>query len=430
MNSNIVNPGQKYTLPKTLTQLEVGLGWSSTQTGIDVDLDASIIMFDFSGKISDVVYYGKLQSNDGSVIHQGDAVIGDGEGDDEPLMTVETAEARLKDRQTNNIITEISLGMQGDNTALIMIKIYRDIESDGNQWVVHCIGQGAKGRTFADILPQAQNCLRDVMPDIIIDPTPPFPILRKGEIMHLSPTASKFFVGLGWDVAKGHGDIDLDANCILYNIQGNVEEAIFYRNLTSMNRAVVHSGDNLTGEGDGGWDVAKGHGDIDLDANCILYNIQDDEILFVDLSRMKNNVNCLLFTVTSYSGEHFGFVRNAFVRLVDLSTNTVVAHYNISDNPSNSHYTGFIMCAIYRNKQGNWAVNAVGKGGTAKWYKDLLPQCNQEYQILKQKGVLMERDSPPKFQTDNGTWPPRTLHPPPLPNQKSTNQEVGCCLII
>lgn len=72
-----------------LKKIAVGLGWDVRQTGGPAfDLDASAFMLDGNGKLpSDkfFVYYGNLKSPEHSVVHQGDNLTGEGEGDDEVI---------------------------------------------------------------------------------------------------------------------------------------------------------------------------------------------------------------------------------------------------------------------------------------------------------------------------------------------------------
>src|SRR5579884_2581986 len=72
-----------------LTAVTVGLGWDvRTTTGADFDLDASAIAVDASGKVvSDkhFIFYNNTSTPDGSIVHTGDNLTGQGEGDDEQI---------------------------------------------------------------------------------------------------------------------------------------------------------------------------------------------------------------------------------------------------------------------------------------------------------------------------------------------------------
>jgi tellurium resistance protein TerD len=74
-----------------LTAVNVGLGWDvNTFAGGDFDLDASAIMLDAGGRVtpddSGFIFFNNLRSPDGSVVHVGDNLTGQGEGDDEVIQ--------------------------------------------------------------------------------------------------------------------------------------------------------------------------------------------------------------------------------------------------------------------------------------------------------------------------------------------------------
>ena len=67
-------------LPSNLTHLRVGLGWDTR-----LDIDASVILYKKDGTYSDTIYFGKLQTPNKSIVHQGDNLTGEGDGDDEVI---------------------------------------------------------------------------------------------------------------------------------------------------------------------------------------------------------------------------------------------------------------------------------------------------------------------------------------------------------
>ena len=91
-----LSKGQKVSLTKGnpgLSKITVGLGWdvNAFDSGTDFDLDASVFMTDASGKCpsdAEFIFYGNLEHKSGSVKHMGDNRTGDGEGDDEQIISV------------------------------------------------------------------------------------------------------------------------------------------------------------------------------------------------------------------------------------------------------------------------------------------------------------------------------------------------------
>jgi tellurium resistance protein TerD len=171
--------------------------------------------------------------------------------------------------------------------------------------------------------------------------------LNKGGRISLSkeaPDLKKVHVGLGWDPrATDGGDFDLDASAFLLDANGKVRadtDFIFYNQLRSTDGSVEHTGDNLTGAGEG-----------------------DDEVVMVDLSKVPADIQKIAFTVTIHEAEqrrqNFGQVQNAFIRLVNAETNAEVARYDLTEDASIE--TAMIFGEIYRH--GNeWKFTAVGQG--------------------------------------------------------------------
>jgi len=95
-----LSKGQRIDLTKGtfgLQHILVGLGWDEApkkkkilglfgKDGWEMDCDASALICDESGKYREMVYYGMLQLPDGSVVHQGDNLIGGSGGDDEQIQ--------------------------------------------------------------------------------------------------------------------------------------------------------------------------------------------------------------------------------------------------------------------------------------------------------------------------------------------------------
>lgn len=160
-------------------------------------------------------------------------------------------------------------------------------------------------------------------------------------------------MGLGWDPVKpkgffskftGGGSIDLDASCIVMDKNKKPLEMIWFRNLKSNDRSIIHTGDNLTGEGEG-----------------------DDESIKVHLDALDSSVEHLVFTVNSFTGQNFNQVENAYCRIVDDKSQRELARFNLSEKGA---HTGVIMAALTRSGSG-WDVTAIGHATTGKTVKDL-----------------------------------------------------------
>lgn len=172
--------------------------------------------------------------------------------------------------------------------------------------------------------------------------------LSKGQKVDLTkgnPGLKSIMVGLGWDVNAfdSGSDFDLDASVFMLGANGKCpseKEFIFYGNLKHTSEAVEHMGDNLTGSGDG-----------------------DDEQVMVDLSMVPANIEKIAFTVTIYEADkrrqNFGQVTNAFIRIVDQSTNTEIIRYDLGEDFSIE--TAVVVGELYRNN-GEWKFNAIGSG--------------------------------------------------------------------
>ena len=170
--------------------------------------------------------------------------------------------------------------------------------------------------------------------------------LSKGQKVDLTksnPGLTKVSIGLGWDTNKydGGNDFDLDSSVFLLEASGKVagpEGFVFYNNTTGGNGSVVHSGDNLTGDGAG-----------------------DDEVVHVDLQSVPANIEKITFTVTIHDGEsrgqNFGMVSNAFIRVFNESGELI--RYDLGEDFSIE--TALVVGELYRHS-GEWKFAAIGSG--------------------------------------------------------------------
>lgn len=166
-------------------------------------------------------------------------------------------------------------------------------------------------------------------------------------------------LGVGWDVAKPKGffksvfgggadSIDLDASAIVFDGTGNVMDTVWFRQLQSADGSIRHSGDNLTGEGEG-----------------------DDESIAIDLQRLPAKAEHVVLTVNSFRGQTFDQVDNAYGRVIDNSNNAELARFAISESGS---HTGLILARLSR-AGGEWTFKAIGHRTSGRTVQELSGQA-------------------------------------------------------
>lgn len=192
--------------------------------------------------------------------------------------------------------------------------------------------------------------------------------LTKGQSINLEKEAgsklSKVLMGLGWDPVKqqqqksggffgglfGGGastesSVDLDASCVLFDEKNNHVDTIWFRQLRSKDGSITHTGDNLTGDGDG-----------------------DDEQIIVELQKVPANIKSIVFTVNSFSGQSFEKVANSYCRLLDHSGKEV-AKFQLD---CQGNHTALIMAKLYLHN-GEWKMKAIGESASGRTVQDLVP---------------------------------------------------------
>ncbi len=176
-------------------------------------------------------------------------------------------------------------------------------------------------------------------------------------------------IGLGWDARTTDGvGFDLDASAFMLGSSEKVttdDDFVFYgsyhrtedgitvfddpgRNVSDEQRGmpchpslcVIHTGDNLTGSGEG-----------------------DDEVIRVNLDKVPSQYQKIVITVTIHDAgsrnQNFGQVRNAFIRIINEDTMQEITRYDLSEDYSIE--TAMIFGEVYRYNSA-WKFRAVGQG--------------------------------------------------------------------
>ncbi|MCR5833112.1 MAG: TerD family protein [Selenomonadaceae bacterium] len=185
--------------------------------------------------------------------------------------------------------------------------------------------------------------------------------LKKGQKVSLTKSNGgkliNVMVGLGWHPADksqddvgffgrlfGRGTQDIDCDASVFLCQGgkfvNNKDLVYFGNLMHNSGAVKHMGDNLTGEGEG-----------------------DDEQIFVNLNKIPAQYDKLIFVVNIYKAvdrkQHFGMIKDAFIRMVDTDTHEELCRFNLSEDYTDM--LSMVVGEIYRYGD-DWKFNAIGSG--------------------------------------------------------------------
>ncbi|MDE5860826.1 MAG: TerD family protein [Ruminococcus sp.] len=174
--------------------------------------------------------------------------------------------------------------------------------------------------------------------------------LQKGQRYAFGGKISLALVGLGWDTNRYDGgyDFDLDASAFLLGENGKLlrdEDFVFYNNLSGRDGAVIHTGDNLTGDGEG-----------------------DDEVIIIDFTKLPPEIMKIAVCVTIHEAEerrqNFGQVSNAYIRVAkmkdenDISGDTIL-RFDLEEEFSIE--TALVVAEFYK-RNGEWKFNAIGSG--------------------------------------------------------------------
>lgn len=162
-------------------------------------------------------------------------------------------------------------------------------------------------------------------------------------------------MALGWDPVRrswfgsNAKDIDLNAAALLFAAE-DIVDVVYHQQLSSRDGSVRHLGDSTTGEGKG-----------------------DNEVITVDLSRTPPQITTIVFLVTSYTGQTFDQIENAFCRMVDTVSGTEIAHHDLSAEASQ---TGLVMGKVSRT-DGTWQFQPIYEAIQARHPVEAITHMNR-----------------------------------------------------
>jgi len=230
--------------------------------------------------------------------------------------------------------------------------------------------------------------------------------MEKGGVLDLPVGLGQITVGLGWDVDEG--EVDLDVSAVLMDSESNDLEAVFFGRPESQEHGIEHTGDNLTGEGDG-----------------------DDEQIIVHLDRIGSKVQQVFFVVNIYTPQKtFRQVAKPFCRILDDASGSELCRYSLSDA---GHESGLIIAKMAREAGGRWGFHALGLPCRGRTYKDSLPQIRNTCRV-KTSSLMLRSPSTQSFSDVGGPTPAPSAPPqravafPPPFESKLHNNKDNCSI--
>eukprot|EP00928_Gymnodinium_smaydae_P032967 TRINITY_DN23744_c0_g4_i2.p1 TRINITY_DN23744_c0_g4~~TRINITY_DN23744_c0_g4_i2.p1 ORF type:complete len:431 (+),score=90.68 TRINITY_DN23744_c0_g4_i2:69-1361(+) len=389
-----------------------GVSWDAPPGQAKVDIDLQCVVVDTAGSIIDCAYYNNMKAVR-AITHSGDENTGEKSGIDECVWVNMTrlpqnvgmlifvvaaySGGKLKDvangmlhvleeRESQEIARfEMERSMGSVDVVAAMFR------NPMGGWSLRIIDEPAQqGQHFMDILPLLGEVVRVFIPNAPKRQKVAF-AMEKGGILDLPQTLDGITVGLGWDTDDG--SVDLDVSACLVDARGANVETVFFGNLESRQHGIVHTGDNLTGEGDG-----------------------DDEQIRVNLQRVGPQVEQVVFVINIYTPSRtFRQVANPYCRVVEDATGQELCRYSLREAGNEN---GLIVAKMNREAGNRWGFHALGLPCRGRTFKDSLPQllraCQQDTKRLVQRGGTT---------TTMGT----AVYAEPLPRREvSAVQNFGC----
>lgn len=351
-----------------------GISWEDGRTNIDVDLQCVVVNKD--GIIIDACYYNNMKAQRG-ITHSGDEASGKPAGIREcvwvnlqklpgNVAVLVFVVAAYSGGYLKDVVNGKFSVMEGTEKAVVAqydlertnahVDVVAALYFGSGGWMLRIIEEPAQqGQHFMDILPLIGKVVQIFLPHAPAKQKVAF-AMEKGGVLDLPTSLDQITVGLGWDVDQGK--VDLDVSAVLFDRSNKASEPVYYGRLQSTNGCIVHSGDNLTGEGEG-----------------------DDEQIRVQLSRIPPQTTQVFFVVNIYTpGKTFQRVSNPYCRVVDDSTGSELCRYSLRESAGTAN--GLIISKIAREAGGRWGFHALGIPCTGRTFKDSLPALEKACKVV------------------------------------------------
>lgn len=178
--------------------------------------------------------------------------------------------------------------------------------------------------------------------------------LEKGQRINLEKSngtkLQNICVGVNWGAIEKKGffgtkkeAVDLDASCAVYDDKKNHIDSVNFRKLISNDRAIKHSGDDLTG---------------DLNGDDGL----DNEVITLDFTQLTPAANHVAFFINSFRGQDFKDIPFASIRIYEGTPTRVTQEFARFDIANDATFAGNVsmVLGVFYKRNDEWKFSAVG----------------------------------------------------------------------
>ncbi|CAL1168567.1 unnamed protein product [Cladocopium goreaui] len=353
-------------IPLRAVKYGVAVSWDLGRQAVDLDLQAVVV--NDKGCIVDAVYYNNMKALQGTITHSGDEQTGKKAGLDE-LIWVNLPRLPVNIRLVIFVVAAFSGGSLRDAQNGTLHVLEEDLQREVGRYQLE---QSTYQVDAVAVMQRSESWILQVIQEPAREGAPKRQkvafAMEKAAVMDLPQAHSigKVYAGLGWD-ASAVMDIDLDVSAVVMTKDCEVLGAVFFGQLEGW--ALKHSGDNLTGEGEG-----------------------DDEVIELDLPAIPAEVSQIFFVVNIYTrGVTFENVESAYCRIFD-SSGEEMARYALRDGRGEK---GLVMGRFFLEFSGDaarWSFQALGSFCQGQTWKDSVPAI-----------VSLARKSAKQLQMRSGT---------------------------
>jgi tellurium resistance protein TerZ len=197
--------------------------------------------------------------------------------------------------------------------------------------------------------------------------------LEKGQRISLEKNGEhldEVCIGVNWGAIETKGffgrikqvSVDLDASVGVFDANNKLFDVVYFGKLHSLNHAITHSGDDLTGDFNGN-------------------DESDNETIALKINSLPKKVDKIAVVLNSFKGQDFKEIPFAGIRVYEgtpTHMKQMIANYDIAQDSKFSGSVSMVLGVFYRHQQG-WKFRAVGEPTRDKKLEETLNTVAELY---------------------------------------------------